>query len=194
MVICPSSWLLSQQTNCATKNSMPETPSSTAPSKTSFASVDLTKLKFPVVVATHEPISPESMIKRTHDASGVAVGGSKWRKMCSMLANDNRAQLRERLPAIEEEVLREHRDRGGLLHTAPELPTNGGGTPIFREVADPHLVYPSVGWIALRSRKQLASVFQYFDDVYNLSSYSRAFMGKVVHLPLDEELELDGVT
>ncbi|GMF64152.1 unnamed protein product [Phytophthora fragariaefolia] len=40
--------------------------------------------------------------------------------------------------------------RGVLLHTAPELPTNGGGTPIFRESVDPHLVYPSVAWIALR--------------------------------------------
>ncbi|GMF15142.1 unnamed protein product [Phytophthora fragariaefolia] len=40
--------------------------------------------------------------------------------------------------------------RGILLHTAPELPTNGGGTPIFRESVDPHLVDPSVGWIALR--------------------------------------------
>ncbi|KAE8892693.1 hypothetical protein PF003_g23427 [Phytophthora fragariae] len=37
-----------------------------------------------------------------------------------------------------------------LSHTVPELPTNGGDTPIFREVVDLHLVYPSVGWVALR--------------------------------------------
>ncbi|POM75398.1 Multidrug resistance protein ABC Superfamily, partial [Phytophthora palmivora] len=31
-------------------------------------------------------------------------------------------------------VLRNRKIAGVLLHTAPELPTNGGGTPIFREV------------------------------------------------------------
>ncbi|POM80496.1 Pol protein [Phytophthora palmivora] len=33
-----------------------------------------------------------------------------------------------------EVVLRNRKITGVLLHTAPELPTNGGGTPIFREV------------------------------------------------------------
>ncbi|POM73112.1 Hypothetical protein PHPALM_10072 [Phytophthora palmivora] len=33
-----------------------------------------------------------------------------------------------------EVVLRNRKIAGVLLHTAPELPTNGGGTPIFREV------------------------------------------------------------
>ncbi|POM73193.1 Uncharacterized protein PHPALM_9979 [Phytophthora palmivora] len=38
------------------------------------------------------------------------------------------------LKARYEVVLRNRKIAGVLLHTAPELPTNGGGTPIFREV------------------------------------------------------------